>query len=49
MHYFGPPTLNRFLMLLGEEFQVELSDDPEIVVSPETLPDSPLVLVLPGF
>jgi L-ascorbate metabolism protein UlaG (beta-lactamase superfamily) len=49
MHYFGPPTLNRFLTILGEEFQVEIADDPEIVVSAETLPDAPLVLVLPGY
>ena len=49
MHYFGEATLSRFLARLGEEFEVEISDTPEIVVSATTLPDSPKVLVLPGF
>ncbi len=49
MHYFGAATLNRFLLRLGEEFEVELSKTPEITVSTRTLPESPKVLVLPGF
>jgi L-ascorbate metabolism protein UlaG (beta-lactamase superfamily) len=49
MHYFGAATLNRFLLRLGEEFDVELSGLPEIKVSVRTLPPSPKVLVLPGF
>ena len=49
MHYFGEATLSRFLARLGEEFEVEMSDNPEIVVSATTLPDSPKVLVLPGY
>lgn len=48
MHYFGPTTLQRFLSVLGEEFETEISREPEIVVSLSTLPDRPKVLVLPG-
>jgi len=49
MHYFGPATLNRFLINLGEEFDVESSPVPEIHISAETLPDRPKVMVLPGY
>jgi L-ascorbate metabolism protein UlaG (beta-lactamase superfamily) len=49
MHYFGQPTLSRFLARLGEAFEVELSDGPEVKVSTRTLPASPKVLVLPGY
>ncbi len=49
MHYFGAATLNRFLLRLGEDFDVELSGLPEIKVSVQTLPPRPKVLVLPGF
>ena len=49
MHYFGVATLNRFLTTLDQEFDVELSRVPEITVSVRTLPESPKVLVLPGF
>ena len=49
MHYFGAATLNRFLLNLDEDFDVELSRVPEVVVSVRTLPERPKVLVLPGF
>ena len=49
MHYFGTPTLQRFVMQLGEHFAVEVNPEPEITVSAETLPDGPTVLVLPGY
>jgi L-ascorbate metabolism protein UlaG (beta-lactamase superfamily) len=49
MHYFGPTTLQRFLDGLGEEFDVEISPTPEIVLSEATLPSAPKVLVLPGY
>ena len=49
MHYFGQSTLSRFLARLDEEFEVEMSDSPEIRVSVATLPASPKVLVLPGY
>jgi L-ascorbate metabolism protein UlaG (beta-lactamase superfamily) len=48
MHYFNPYTLNRFLDRIREDFPVETSNDPEIVVSQATLPSQPKVLVLPG-
>ena len=49
MHYFGMPTLQRFLATLGESFEVEMSTVPEITVSVRTLPQRPKVLVLPGY
>jgi L-ascorbate metabolism protein UlaG (beta-lactamase superfamily) len=49
MHYFGAATLNRFLLNLGEEFDIEVSRVPEIKVSVHTLPERPKVLALPGF
>jgi L-ascorbate metabolism protein UlaG (beta-lactamase superfamily) len=49
MHYFGPTTLRRFLDGLGEEFDIEISSTPEVVLSEATLPSAPKVLVLPGY
>jgi len=49
MHYFGQATLGRFLARLGEEFEVEISRSSEIEVSVVTLPQSPKLLVLPGY
>jgi len=49
MHYFGAPTLQRFLVRLDEEFEVEINPAPEITISAATLPQSPKVLVLPGY
>jgi L-ascorbate metabolism protein UlaG (beta-lactamase superfamily) len=49
MHYFGPGTLHRFLSYLGESFEVEMQREPEIAVSVDTLPDTPTVVVLPGY
>jgi L-ascorbate metabolism protein UlaG (beta-lactamase superfamily) len=49
MHYFGPTTLQRFLSGLGEEFDIEISSTPEVVLSEATLPSAPKVLVLPGY
>jgi len=49
MHYFGTSTLQRFLAYLDESFEVEISPEPEVVVSVATLPRSPKVLVLPGY
>ncbi|MYZ49749.1 MBL fold metallo-hydrolase [Propylenella binzhouense] len=48
MHYFGTETLERFLAVLGEEFEIERSSVPEITVSTATLPKTTTVLVLPG-
>ncbi len=48
MHYFGPTTLNRFIGTMGQDYQLEVSSTPERIVSAETLPDTPKLLVLPG-
>jgi L-ascorbate metabolism protein UlaG (beta-lactamase superfamily) len=49
MHYFGRATLERFLAHLGQTFDIAISPEPEITVSVRTLPQSPEVLVLPGY
>lgn len=49
MHYFGPSTLNRFLNSLSEKFNIEIAKESSITVSYQSLPDQPLVKVLPGF
>jgi L-ascorbate metabolism protein UlaG (beta-lactamase superfamily) len=47
MHYFGPSTLNRFISLIGERYEVEVAHEPTVVLSRHTLPYRK-VLVLPG-
>ena len=49
MHFFGPDTLGRFLAGMEDDFEVEISVSPVVVVSVLTLPKSPKVLVLPGY
>jgi L-ascorbate metabolism protein UlaG (beta-lactamase superfamily) len=49
MHYFSGFTLNRFLNRMREDFEVEHSPIPSVVISKTTLPTKPKVLVLPGF
>ncbi|MEJ8572627.1 MBL fold metallo-hydrolase [Microbaculum marinum] len=49
MHYFGSSTLNRFLVRMGAQYEVVLSDTPSVVVSRDSLPVLPTVLVLPGY
>lgn len=46
MHYFGGETLARFAALLGERWDVEVSDQPSAAFSRATLP-SRQILVLP--
>jgi L-ascorbate metabolism protein UlaG (beta-lactamase superfamily) len=48
MHMFGPQTLERFLRRVGERYPVERSDSPSLLISRDTLPDKPKVVVLPG-
>jgi L-ascorbate metabolism protein UlaG (beta-lactamase superfamily) len=48
MHYFNPYTLTRFLERIGNDFPVERTSTPVIVVSQATLPAEPKILVLPG-
>lgn len=47
MHYFGPERLARFLGLMGERWQVEMSPTPVLPLSRATLPWR-TVVVLPG-
>ena len=49
MHFFGQGTLNRFLDRLGEHYEIQRSDTPSVILSRETLPRMPTVLVLPGY
>jgi L-ascorbate metabolism protein UlaG (beta-lactamase superfamily) len=49
MHYFSSFTLNRFLGRMRQDFAVETSPIPSVVISKTTLPDKPKVLVLPGY
>jgi L-ascorbate metabolism protein UlaG (beta-lactamase superfamily) len=48
MHYFNPYTLNRFLDRIRADFPVEMASGSMIVVSQQSLPSEPKVLVLPG-
>ena len=48
MHYFSAYTLDRFLQRIRQEWEVELSEVPSVVVAKTTLPTKPKVLVLPG-
>jgi L-ascorbate metabolism protein UlaG (beta-lactamase superfamily) len=47
MHYFGPSTLNRFLSLIGDRYEVEVAQVPVVALSRPTLPYRKVV-VLPG-
>jgi L-ascorbate metabolism protein UlaG (beta-lactamase superfamily) len=49
MHFFGWATLERFLERAAQQWPVERSEIPSVVVSKATLPASPKVLVLSGF
>ncbi|TLX44177.1 MBL fold metallo-hydrolase [Xanthobacter autotrophicus] len=48
MHYFSAWGLERFLSRLGREWQVERSAEASVMLSRETLPKAPTLLVLPG-
>jgi len=48
MHYFSSATLERFLARVRDSFEVVRHGVPTIVVSRESLPRQPQVLVLPG-
>lgn len=49
MHYFSSFTLNRFLNRMQQDFAIEKSVIPTVVISKTTLPVKPKVLVLPGY
>jgi L-ascorbate metabolism protein UlaG (beta-lactamase superfamily) len=48
MHFFSAYTLNRFLTRAREQWDVEYSEVPSILLSKTTLPAKPKVVVLPG-
>ncbi len=48
MHYFSSYTLGRFLEAVKGDFEIREEASPSIVVSRQTLPKKPQVLVLPG-
>ena len=48
MHYFSGYTLDRFLQRVRQEWDVEISEIPSVVISKTSLPAKPKVLVLPG-
>jgi len=48
MHFFSSFTLRGFLDRMRQDFEVEASQIPSVVISKTTLPAKPKVLVLPG-
>src|SRR6266496_1854367 len=48
MHYFSMYSLDRFLDRARQNWTVELSEIPSLVVSKTSLPTTPKVMVLPG-
>jgi L-ascorbate metabolism protein UlaG (beta-lactamase superfamily) len=48
MHFFNTFTLERFLTRMRQTYRVEMQPTPSLVVSKQTLPSSPTVVVLPG-
>lgn len=49
MHFFGPATLNRFIAIVGREFALQTQTSPVLTISTETLPETPKLVVLPGY
>lgn len=49
MHYFGPATLARFIANVRGEFELQMADSPTLIISRETLPTEPKLIVLPGY
>lgn len=48
MHYFSNWGLDRFLDRLGQGYAIERSAEPTVLLSRQSLPKAPTVLVLPG-
>ena len=48
MHYFSTYTLNRFLERARQNWTVEMSEIPSLVIAKARLPAAPKVMVLPG-
>ena len=49
MHAFGPSTLARFLEGMRDEFEIKVSDKPWIVLSSDSLPDTPTVMAMAPY
>jgi L-ascorbate metabolism protein UlaG (beta-lactamase superfamily) len=49
MHYFGPETLSSFIANVRGSFELEMASSPVLIVSRETLPNEPKLIVLPGY
>jgi len=49
MHYFGPTTLSRFIANVRGSLEIEMASSPVVIVSRETLPTEPKLVVLPGY
>jgi len=47
MHAFGMASMERFLLGMRGEFEIEIGDGPSITVSYDTLPAKPTVMFLP--
>lgn len=48
MHYFTHDRLSAFLTMLRDSFEVEVRDNPTLVLSRATLPERPTAIALPG-
>jgi L-ascorbate metabolism protein UlaG (beta-lactamase superfamily) len=48
MHYFRAATLDRFLSRVRQDWEVEISAVPSVILAKNTLPAKPKLLVLPG-
>lgn len=49
MHFFGPHRLERFADTLSPHFTVRRSASPYVVLTRQTMPDPPELLILPGY
>jgi L-ascorbate metabolism protein UlaG (beta-lactamase superfamily) len=49
MHYFGPGTLSWVIANVRGSFALEMGASPTVIVSRETLPAEPKLIVLPGY
>ncbi len=49
MHIFGPNTLDSFLSEARKSFAVSYLEERTLVLSPQTLPTTPTVMVMPGY
>lgn len=46
MHWFGPEGLAAFLRALGPAYRVEAREGPDLILSRESLPETPVAIVL---